>query len=155
VALARVDDDVATAILHAHGLTGEKARSEVVRSVGVGDAEGPDGMLAFTSAARDALDATLHESLGLGHARVEPAHLLLGILRQRDAVARRILAAAGAHPPEVRAEVVRRLGVEPAASADSDCELLVEILERGGLVAVWLRERGVDEDAVRRMLGEP
>jgi hypothetical protein len=36
----------------------------------------------------------------------------------------------------------------------ADGELLLQILERGGAVAAWLRERGVDEQAVRRMLGE-
>ena len=35
-----------------------------------------------------------------------------------------------------------------------DGDLLLSILERGGAVAAWLRERGVDEHAVRRMLGE-
>jgi hypothetical protein len=30
--------------------------------------------------------------------------------------------------------------------------MLLAILERGGPVAAWLRERGVDEDAVRPML---
>ena len=33
--------------------------------------------------------------------------------------------------------------------------VLLRILERDGAVAAWLRERGVDEHAVRRMLGEP
>ena len=35
----------------------------------------------------------------------------------------------------------------------ADGRLLLQILERNGAVAAWLRERGVDEDAVRRMLG--
>src|SRR3954468_14800054 len=98
VGLARVDDAVAAPMLRAHGLTGEKARAEVVAIVGVGNAE-PGGQIPFTPAAHDALEATLRESLELGHDRVEPAHLLLGVLRQRDGVARRVLAAAGGRPP--------------------------------------------------------
>jgi ATP-dependent Clp protease ATP-binding subunit ClpC len=101
VALARVGDDVATPMLADHGLTPEKTRAEVVAIIGVGNAE-PGGQLPFTPAAHDALEATLRESLELGHDRVEPAHLLLGVLRQRDSVARRVLAAAGAHPTESR-----------------------------------------------------
>jgi ATP-dependent Clp protease ATP-binding subunit ClpC len=160
VALARVDDDVATPMLAAHGLSGEQARAEVVAIVGVGNAE-PGGQIPFTPAAHDALDATLRESLELGHERVEPAHLLLGVLRQRDGVARRVLAGAGAHPTESRAEVERRLaqaGAHPheqRRSPQLDGEILLDILERDGAVAAWLRERGVDEHAVRRMLGEP
>jgi ATP-dependent Clp protease ATP-binding subunit ClpC len=152
VGLARVDDDVASAVLRAHGLTGEKARAAVVRLAGVGDS-GDQGHFPFTPAAQDALDATLREALGLGHDKVQPAHLLLGILRQRDALARRVLSSAGANPTELRAEIVRRLGESPSP-APEDGRLLLEILERHGAVAAWLRERGVDEDAVRGMLGE-
>jgi ATP-dependent Clp protease ATP-binding subunit ClpC len=159
VALARVEDDVATPLLTGHGLTGEKARAEVVAIEGVGNAEA-GGQLPFTPAAHDALGATLRESLELGHDRVEPAHLLLGVLRQRDGVARRVLAGAGAHPPEGREEVIERLrqvglGPQEPRPPQADGELLLQILERDGAVAAWLRERGVDEDAVRRMLGEP
>src|SRR4051812_37123388 len=158
VALARVGDGVATPMLAEHGLNAEKARAEVVGMIGVGSAEG--GAIPFTPAAKDALEAALRESLGLGHERVEPAHLLLGVLRQRDGVARRVLAGAGAHPTESRAEVERRLAElagaphGPLRSPLADGELLLQILERDGAVASWLRERGVDEAAVRRMLGE-
>jgi ATP-dependent Clp protease ATP-binding subunit ClpC len=175
VALARVGDDVASPMLAAHGLTAQKVRAEVVAISGVGDAEG--GAIPFTSAAKDALEATLRESLELGHDRIEPAHLLLGVVRQRDGVARRVLAAAGAHPVEVREEIARRLAqsARPAAAGDPrhggampvrlgetlvgdlghpqvDGDLLLRILERDGTVAAWLRERGVDDAAVRRML---
>src|SRR5919197_667419 len=85
----------------------EQAR-QVVVLIGVGTAE-QGGAIPFTPAAKDALEATLRESLELGHDRVEPGHLLLGVLRQRDSVARRVLSAAGAHPPDARAEIVRRL----------------------------------------------
>jgi ATP-dependent Clp protease ATP-binding subunit ClpA len=179
VALARVGDEVASPMLHAHGLTGEKARAEVVAIVGIGNAEA-GGQIPFTPAAHDALEATTRESLELGHDRIEPAHLLLGVLRQRDGVARRVLAAAGANPPEARAEVELRLEqtARPAAGSTPDDgapipvrlggallgdlghpqvdgDLLLQILDRGGAVAAWLRERGVDEHAVRRMLGDP
>ena len=158
VGLARVGDDVATPMLADHGLTPEKTRAEVVAIIGVGNVE-PGGQLPFTPAAHDALGATLRESLELGHDRVEPAHLLLGVLRQRDSVARRVLAGAGAHPTESREEVERRLAETtgetlPRRSPLADGELLLQILERGGAVAAWLRERGVDEQAVRRMLGK-
>ena len=71
------------------------------------------------------------------------------MLKQRDGVARRILVAAGATPSEFREAIVRRLkGVEP----DEDVMALLAIVERGGPVADWLRERGVHADAVRRLL---
>jgi ATP-dependent Clp protease ATP-binding subunit ClpA len=175
VGLARGEDDTA-AILHRHGLTGERARAEVVRMVGMGD-DGERGQLAFTPAAHDALQQTLNEAMRLGHERVDAGHLLLAILRQPDALARRILLGAGAAPRDVRAELIRRLSERPSTVARDpggavmvrldeavvgdlghpgvDGRLLLEILERHGAVAAWLRERGVDEASVRRMLGEP
>jgi ATP-dependent Clp protease ATP-binding subunit ClpC len=155
VALARAGDQDAGGLLVRYGLTGEKARAEVVRVAGLGDG-GVSGRLPLTPAAHDALDSALREAMLLGHERVEPPHLLLGILRQSDALARRILLGAGAAPRDVRAELIERLGgprlAEPAGQREPDGRLLLEILERRGAVAAWLRERGVDEEAVRRML---
>ncbi len=177
VGLARSGDPDASAVLLRYGLTGERTRGEVVRVMGMGDSA-EHGQIPFTPAAHDALDAALHEAMLLGHERVEPAHLLLGMLRQQDALARRLLVSAGATPADVRSEVVRQFGEhtapvrrdEPAPDPlpvrlgeallgdighpQVDGHLLLEILERRGAVAAWLRERGVDEHAVRRMLGD-
>jgi ATP-dependent Clp protease ATP-binding subunit ClpC len=172
VGLAR-GDDVAAEILHRFALDGESTRAAVVRLVGMGE-EAPAGYVPFTPAARDALEGTLEEAMRLGHKTAEPGHILLAILRPQDALARRILHNAGAAPRDVRAELAQRLGdstaprdperpaavwLDDAALGDLghprvDGRLLLEILARRGAVAAWLRERGVDEEAVRRMLGE-
>jgi ATP-dependent Clp protease ATP-binding subunit ClpC len=136
-------------LLGPFGLTRERARGEVVRAVGLGDRSG-SGEIPFTPAARDAIDATLEEAMQLGSEHVEPAHLLLGILRQRDGVARRMLLAAGATPREFRATVIRSL-----SHGDADAQALLTILERGGPLATWLRERGVNEDSVRAFTRGP
>jgi ATP-dependent Clp protease ATP-binding subunit ClpA len=154
------DGDVA-AVLREHGLTGEKARAAVVASVGLG-AESPSGDVPFSPAARDALDGAWTEAMQLGHMRVEPAHLMLAVLRPQEAVARRVLVSAGATPPAVRSEILRRLEeraeaaapTAPAGNPEADGQALLAILRRHGAVAAWLRERGVDEQAVRQMLGD-
>jgi hypothetical protein len=74
-------------------------------------------------------------------------------------VARRVLAGAGANPPEARAEVIERLQrsgppAQEPSSPQADADMLLQILQRDGAVAAWLRERGVDEPEIRRMLGE-
>jgi ATP-dependent Clp protease ATP-binding subunit ClpC len=176
VGLARGEEDAAV-LLHRVGLTGERARAEVVRLVGMGD-HAPGGELPFTPAARDALEQALGEAMRLGQERVDSAHLLLAILRQPDAAARRMLLGAGAAPSSVRAELIERIGARPRADVPDpggepvtvrlgeavvgdlgqpgvDARVLLEMLRRGGAVAAWLRERGVDEAAVRYMLGEP
>jgi hypothetical protein len=78
------------------------------------------------------------------------------MLRQPDAVARRMLVSAGAAPRDVRNELIEQLSGKPPKPSGprADGQVLLAILERNGAVAAWLRERGVDEAAVRRMLGE-
>ena len=177
VGLAHGDDDAAV-LLHRVGLTADRARAEVVRLIGMGD-HAAGGELPFTPAAGDALERALSEAMRLGHGEVAPAHLLLAVMRQPEAVARRLLMSAGAAPSEVRHELIERLNARPRAPADDpgapaqpvmvqlgeamvgelgqpsvDARLLLAMLQRGGAVAAWLRERGVDEAAVRYLLGQ-
>jgi ATP-dependent Clp protease ATP-binding subunit ClpC len=161
VALSWAAGDDAGAVLREHGLTGEQARAAVVAVVGLGN-ESPGGEVPFSPAAQDALEGAWKEAMQLGASRVEPAHLMLAILRPQDALARRVLINAGATPPAVRTEILRRLERQAPPVAPSpatgnpqaDGRALLAILERRGAVAAWLRERGVDERAVRQMLGE-
>jgi ATP-dependent Clp protease ATP-binding subunit ClpA len=160
VALTWAADDEAGAVLRAHGLTGEKARAAVVASVGLGE-DSHAGEVPFSPAAQDALEGAWAEAMRLGHPRVEPAHLMLAILRPQEAVARRVLVSAGATPPEVRAEILQRLEEASgpvaapcsAGNPQADGQAVLAVLRRNGAVAAWLRGRGVDERAVRRMLG--
>ena len=177
VGLARGEEDAAV-LLHRVGLTGDRARAEVVQLVGMGD-QPATGELPFTPAAKDALAQALGEAMRLGQEHVDSAHLLLAILRQPDAAARRMLLGAGAAPSAVRAELIERIHARPSVSSREhravdepvtvrlgeavlgelgrpavDARVLLEMLRSGGAVAAWLRERGVDEPALRHMLGE-
>jgi ATP-dependent Clp protease ATP-binding subunit ClpA len=156
------------------GLDRGRARAEVVKTVGLGDRT-QSGEIPFTAAAKEALQDALGEAMRLGHARIRPGHLLLAVLRQRDGVARRVLVAWGAVPSELRETIARRLLATPPSSEtpesqrdvvttalgrallgdfgapEVDAQLLLAILRGGGPVAAWLSERGVTEDAVRRL----
>jgi ATP-dependent Clp protease ATP-binding subunit ClpC len=170
--LARVDDASSSAPLAGLGLTVERARAEVVRHVPVGSHD-ESGAIPFTGAAREALEVALREALGLGHSAIRPGHLLLGVLRQADGVARRVLVEAGGDVQSVRAAIAAALG-EPVVAAppgegrvgpvhlestaligdpDFDSRLLLTILACNSAVAERLRERGVDELEVRRWAG--
>jgi ATP-dependent Clp protease ATP-binding subunit ClpC len=153
VGLARGEEEAA-AMLHRFGLSGDTARAQVVQLVGMGEHR-QRGELPFTPAARDALELAIGEAMRLGHEHADSAHLLLAILRQPDAIARRMLVSAGAAPRDVRNELIAQVTGKPRdrGGPREDGRLLLEILERNGAVAAWLRERGVDEEAVRRMLG--
>jgi ATP-dependent Clp protease ATP-binding subunit ClpC len=156
------------------GLDRERARGEVVKTVGLGE-HVKSRHIPFTAAAKEAMETALREAMGLGHRQIRPGHLLLAVLKQRDGVGRRVLVAAGAVPSELRATIIERLQATPASSEtpgeqhefvttalgrallgdfgapDVDGQLLLAILRGGGSVAAWLSERGVSEDAVRRL----
>jgi ATP-dependent Clp protease ATP-binding subunit ClpC len=157
--------------IQALGMTPERARGEVVRTVGLGTVDGEfSGQIPITAPAHEALQGAIGEAMRLGHSEVEPGHLLLAVLRQRDGVARRVLVAAGAVPSEFRDAVIARLSTPEAPASDAvvarlgervlgelgsarvDARLLLAILESNGPMAAWLRERGVDEPTLRRML---
>jgi len=159
---------VALADVPALGMSRSSARAAVVKAVGPGDEPDERGPLPFTGAAQEALDTSVHESMKLGHDEVEPGHVLLGLLRQRDGVALRVLAAAGHSPRDLRDAVIAGLTQEALEDAltvrvgralvgdlgnfRTDANVLLAILDRNGPMAAWLRERGVDEVAVRRLL---
>jgi ATP-dependent Clp protease ATP-binding subunit ClpC len=156
------------------GLDRERARGEVVKTVGLGE-HVKSRHIPFTAAAKEAMETALREAMGLGHRQIRPGHLLLAVLKQRDGVGRRVLVAAGAVPSELRATIIERLQATPTSSEtpgeqhefvttalgrallgdfgapDVDAQLLLAILRGGGPVAAWLSERGVSEDAVRRL----
>jgi ATP-dependent Clp protease ATP-binding subunit ClpC len=159
--IARLEDDAAAHALRKQGLDLQRTRAEVVRHVPVGD-HVESGEIPLTAAAKGALDVALREALGLGHDAVAPGHLLLGVLRQADGVARRILVEAAGDVHTVRETIVTAIGQaapmrlplgEPPP--EEDAQLLLTILARGGHAAVLLRSRGIDEDAVRKLLGHP
>jgi ATP-dependent Clp protease ATP-binding subunit ClpA len=160
--------------VRALGLDRERARGEVVKTVGLGDVEAVEyGQIPFTGAAKQALEEALSEAMRLGHHQIAPGHLLLAVLRQRDGVARRILVNAGAVPSALRDRIVHRLQALPQAPIDpgrpvvarldhvvlgdvghpsTDVRLLLAILEHDGEIAALLRDCGLDEPALRRRL---
>jgi ClpA/ClpB-like protein len=153
-------------------------RADDVRArLSAGDGD-PDMQLPFTDAAKLVLEAAPREAQRLGHDRVAPAHLLLALAADAEAVGLSSLDPARLrdealrnliHPPE-RFDLdraVREGGPVPVWLGDRelpvgdlghprvDARLLLAMLGLGGAGAVLLREHGLDEAAVRGALGGP
>jgi hypothetical protein len=153
-------------------------RADDVRArLGAGDAP-ETAQLPFTPAAKRALEAAPQEAERLGHARVAPAHLLLALAADPEAVALSSL-----DPARLREEALRHavdladgfdlervlrdggavavwLGDRELPIGDLghprvDGRLLLAMLARGGGGAALLREHGLDEATVRGALGGP
>jgi ATP-dependent Clp protease ATP-binding subunit ClpA len=110
--LLREEEGLAAMTLAQLGVGLDDARARVVRIVGPGDME-VSGQVPFTPRAKKALESALREAVSLGHQYVGTEHLLLGLVRDDEGAAIRILADLGQDGESVRAAVKR---VMPAPS---------------------------------------
>jgi ATP-dependent Clp protease ATP-binding subunit ClpA len=87
-----------------------------VRIVGPGEPP-TSGQVPFTPRAKKVLKLALNEALALGHNYIGTEHILLGLVRENEGVAARILLDFDADPGKVRNQVIKMLSAprEPAA----------------------------------------
>jgi hypothetical protein len=69
------------------------------------------GQIPFTAGARGTLARSMDEAIAVGHTHVAPAHLLLGLAEEPEAIL-----AAGATTERIRAAAMRRLAASPPAA---------------------------------------
>jgi hypothetical protein len=116
--------------LGALGVPTEAVRARVLEIVPPGTEEAPSGHIAFTPRSKKVLELSLREALQLGHNYIGTEHILLGLVREHDGVAARVLAEQGADLDTVRQEVVRQLalvGGDRAAAKPSKEGLIADI----------------------------
>ena len=91
------------------GVNLKDARVEVEKIIGRGS-----GFVAveipFTPRAKRVLELSLEEARQLGHNYIGTEHILLGLLREGEGVAARVLETLGADPAKIRTQVVRMVG---------------------------------------------
>jgi ATP-dependent Clp protease ATP-binding subunit ClpC len=104
--LLRDEQGNAARVLESLGVTVEEARAQVARMVGRGD-ELTTGQIPFTPRAKKVLTLSLREAISLGHHHIGTEHLLLGLVREHEGVAARVLLGFGADAEKVRNEVIR------------------------------------------------
>ena len=107
--LLRVEEGLAARALTTLGITLDAVREKVAQLVGNGD-EAPHGQIPFTPRAKKVLELSLREALAVGHNYIGTEHILLGLVRENDGVAARILLELGADSQRVRDEVLGALG---------------------------------------------
>ena len=101
-------EGVAAKALEALGVTLEAVRTQV-REIITEGSQAPTGHIPFTPRAKKVLELSLREALQLGHGYIGTEHILLGLLREGDGVAVKVLTRLNAEPPAVRQEVIERL----------------------------------------------
>ena len=156
--LAGVPESVGARALVALGVPLDELRAEVERTVGRGKGT-PSGHLPFLPQSKKVLELSLREALQLGHNYIGTEHLLLGLVRQGDGVAARVLTGRGMELEAVRQEVGLQLealvGGRVAGSPSkeglvADIEALYDEIGRlSGEVArlrELLRRHGIEPD---------
>jgi ATP-dependent Clp protease ATP-binding subunit ClpC len=107
---------VAAKVLKSMGVNLKDARIEVEKIIGRGS-----GFVAveipFTPRAKRVLELSLEEARQLGHNYIGTEHLLLGLIREGEGVAARVLENLGVDLSKVRTQVIRMLGETAEVSA--------------------------------------
>jgi ATP-dependent Clp protease ATP-binding subunit ClpC len=106
--LLREEEGLAARVLESLDITVERVRAQVVRIVGSGE-EVTSGQIPFTPRAKKVLELALREALSLGHNYIGTEHILLGLVRENEGVAARILVDFDADSEKIRNEVIRML----------------------------------------------
>jgi len=106
--LLREEEGLAARVLESLEITVERVRAQVVRIVGSGE-EVTSGQIPFTPRAKKVLELALREALSLGHNYIGTEHILLGLVRENEGVAARILLDFDADSEKIRNEVIRML----------------------------------------------
>jgi hypothetical protein len=106
--LLREQQGIPARVLESLDITVERVRAQVVRIVGAGE-EVTDGQVPFTPRAKKVLELALREALSLSVNYIGTEHILLGLTRENEGVAARILLDFDADPETIRHAVIGML----------------------------------------------
>ena len=106
--LLREEEGLAARVLDSLDIYVEEVRILVARIVGQGE-EVTNGQIPFTPRAKKVLELALREALSLGHNYVGTEHVLLGLVRENDGVAARILLDFDVDAEKIRNAIIRMI----------------------------------------------
>jgi ATP-dependent Clp protease ATP-binding subunit ClpC len=120
--LIREGEGIAANVLSNLGLDLDVIRQAVESMVASPGGTLTIGEIPFTPKAKRVLELSIDEARQLGHNYVGTEHLLLGLIREGEGVAARVLLELGVDRKKVREETLRLLGGTPSASRPQDEE---------------------------------
>ena len=112
LAIIRLGQGVAVEVMREMGLDFETLRIEVEKSVGTGPETKTIGDVPFTAKAKRVIELAAEEARGLNHTYIGTEHILLGLLREAEGVAARILKNLDVDIEEARQRVLDKLGAQ-------------------------------------------
>jgi len=103
--LVHEEEGVAAEALRSLGVTLVAVRRRVEETIGMAGTA-PSGSPPFTPRAKKVLELSLREALQLGHSYIGTEHMLLGLVREGEGVAARVLVSLGVDLNRVRQQVI-------------------------------------------------
>jgi ATP-dependent Clp protease ATP-binding subunit ClpC len=113
--LVREGEGIAAKALVALGLGLEKIQKEVETLIGRGQSQ--PSMAAYTPRAKKVIELSMDEARKLGHTYVGTEHILLGLIREGEGVAARVLNNLGVSLNKARQQVLQLLGNSESLSS--------------------------------------
>jgi ATP-dependent Clp protease ATP-binding subunit ClpC len=104
--LLREQEGLAAQVLGGLDVELEAMRAQVGRTVGSGE-EVATGQIPFTPRSKKVLELSLREARAMNHQYIGTEHILLGLVRENDGVAARLLLDAGADAETIRNAIIR------------------------------------------------
>ena len=111
--LVQEGSGVAANVLKNMGIDLNKIRMEVEKIVKTGPAMVTMGQLPFTPRAKKVLELSMEEAGNLGHNYIGTEHLLLGLIKENEGIAARVLLSNGVLLDDAREQVLEFLGADP------------------------------------------
>ena len=112
----REGEGIAATVLNNLGLDLDRIRQEVENMVSASGGTMTIGEIPFTPRAKRVLELAVEEARSLGHNYVGTEHLLLGLIREGEGVAAKVLLELGVDRKRVREETLKLLGGQPSPS---------------------------------------
>jgi len=113
--IVREGEGIAAKALSALGLSTEKIQKEVEALIGRG--QELTQTIHYTPRAKKVIELSMDEARKLGHSYVGTEHILLGLIREGEGVAARVLNNLGVSLNKARQQVLHLLGSNEAASS--------------------------------------
>lgn len=113
--LVKEGTGVAARVLQAQGITEEKILKEIDELIGKGETAG-EAPVGFTPRTKRVLELAFKEARRMGQGYIGTEHLLLGIMKEGESVAVRIMMDLGVDPQKLLAELIKVLNEETPGS---------------------------------------
>ena len=111
---------VASKVLQNQGLTSEKVKQSIEEIVGVGDEIEDANQISFTPRSKRVIENAFLEARRLGTEYIGTEHLLIGIMKEGDCVATRIMLEEDVNPQGLYNELVKVLNEEGEEGNESN-----------------------------------